>query len=701
MRGSATIATLPTQTSEQFDKAVEWLNAATRVALPILPTGIEVAEVLRALGADEQVLVASVLSDPGISDPWSLEAIGKEFGSVVQILVSNVRELNRFQTAPDHQLEVPEQAERARRLLLAIIDDVRSVVIKLGYRLIRLRKLSHESEEEQRRLARESLEIFAPLANRLGVAQLKWEIEDLSFRYVQPDTYKTIARQLEDKRADRETYLADFMQSLRSMLSESGVEANVSGRPKHIYSIWKKLSKKNLSFDELYDLRALRVIVPNLADCYAVLGIVHTHWHTIPQEFDDYIANPKPNGYQSLHTVVVGPRDKPIEIQIRTQQMHDYAELGFAAHWRYKENSGQDDALGNAINSLRGLLEGEPKDLEGHEKSFQAEIFPDRVFVLTPKGEVMELGKGATPLDFAYAIHTEIGHRCRGAKVNGHIVSLSYQLQTGEKVEVLTGKNPAPSRDWMNAGSGYLNSSNSRSKVRNWWHQQDQRENLENGRRLLEQAKKRWNNNLVTLAELLTRFSQADEDSLLVAIGRGDIRSAQLDALLRPPPDEKPKKSKIPEVPASRQDAAATVLGVGNLLSRVAQCCKPVPGDDVVGYITQGHGITVHRRDCKNMLHLPEERLERLVEIQWGQQRGAYPVNIKISALDRSGLLRDITQEMSARKINVIRSETYTDIETEQVKMKLSIQIRDNEQLEQLMAQLRTIKSVLNVKRAH
>lgn len=701
MQKTATIATPPTTTSEAFDKALTWLSAAERAESPVLASGVEVAEVLRSLGADEQVLIAAVLSDPGCAEPWPLDQLENEFGHVVRTLVANVRELNRYQTAPQQNLQVPEQAERARRLLLAIIDDVRSVVIKLGYRLIRLRKLANEAPAEQQRLANESLEIFAPLANRLGVAQLKWEIEDLSFRYLQPDTYKTIARQLEDKRVVREAYVADFMAGLRTLLAEAGVEAQVTGRPKHIYSIWKKLRKKNLSFEELYDLRALRIIVPQLSDCYAVLGVIHTHWHTIPREFDDYIANPKPNGYQSLHTVVVGPEDKPIEIQIRTQQMHDYAELGFAAHWRYKENSGQDDALENAINSLRGLLEGETKDLEGREKSFQAEIFPDRVFVLTPKGEVMELSKGATPLDFAYAIHTEVGHRCRGAKVNGHIVSLSYQLQTGEQVEVLTGKRPSPSRDWMNAGAGFLVSPSARGKVRAWWHQQDYQENVENGHRTLEQVKKRWPNSTVTLADLLTRFSQEDEDSLLVAIGRGEIRSTQLDALMRPASAEKPRKKagKVPVAPESH-DAAATVLGVDNLLSRVAQCCKPVPGDDVVGYITQGHGVTVHRRDCKNMLHLPDDRRDRLVEIQWGLQKGAYPVGVKISAIDRSGLLRDITQEISARKINLIRSETYTDVDTQQVKMKLSVQIRDNTQLEQLMTQLRKVKSVLGVRRA-
>ncbi|CAG0908458.1 unnamed protein product, partial [Cyprideis torosa] len=470
--------------------------------------------------------------------------------------------------------------------------------------------------------------------------------------------------------------------------------------PKHIYSIWKKLQKKNLTIEELYDLRALRVIVPDLGSCYTVLGIVHTHWPTVPKEFDDYIASPKPNGYRSLHTVVVGPQDKPVEIQIRTQQMHDYAELGFAAHWRYKENTGEDAALQNAINSLRGLLEGEHHDTEGNASSFKTSIFSNRVFVLTPKSEVVELSKGATPLDFAYAVHTEVGHRCRGAKVNGLIVPLTYQLQTGEQVEILTGKRAAPSRDWMTAGRGYLVSSNSRSKVRAWWHQQDQQDNIDAGRRLLDQARKRWSNKSITLAELLTRFSQADEDSLLLAIGRGDIRVTQLDALMRPPAEVRPQTGKKPLTP-SKQDAEASVLGVKNLLTRVAKCCKPVPGDDVVGYITLGHGVTVHRRDCKNMEHLPESRLNRLVEIDWGQEAGAYPVSIKISALDRSGLLRDVTQEISSRKINLIRSETYTDIATEQVKMKLSVQVKDNEQLEKLMVQLRKVKSVLEVQRAH
>lgn len=684
-----------------YDLALDWLAEAPRDCREAYPTGPEVADVLRLLGADEHVVIAAVLTDPCLIEPWPLKEIRSAFGETVETLVRNVRNLNRFNVADNEQLNVPEQAEKVRRLLLAIIDDVRSVVIKLAFRLVRLRKLSKETPSEQQRLALESIEIFAPLANRLGAAQLKWEMEDLSLRYLEPDVYRSIARQLDDKRVARERYLREFISTLQAQILKAGVEASVSGRPKHIYSIWKKLQKKQLTMDELYDLRAIRVIVPTLGDCYTVLGIVHTHWQTVPREFDDYIANPKPNGYQSLHTVVMGPEDKPVEVQIRTQQMHDYAELGFAAHWRYKENSGHDDALQNAINSLRGLLEGEHKDVEGNEASFKTAIFSDRVFVLTPKGEVLELSKGSTPLDFAYAIHTEVGHRCRGAKVNGLIVPLTYQLQTGEKVEILTGKRAAPSRDWLTSGNGFLVSGSARAKIRAWWHQQDHRDNVEAGRRLLEQARKRWNNKTVSQNDLLARFSMADEESLLVSIGRGDIRGTQLDALLRPPVEQKLKPLKKTVLSAPNQDVTANVLGVRNLLTRVAKCCKPIPGDDVVGYITLGQGVTVHRRDCKNMEHLPESRIDRLVEIDWGQESGAYPVVISISGLDRSGLLRDITHEISGLKINMIRSESYTDIDTHQVRMKLSVQVKSNDQLEQLIARIRQVKSVLDVERKH
>ncbi len=660
--------------------------------------GAEVVRVLCGLGADEEVLVAALLSDPAYEPLLQLEAIEERFGAVVAMLVENVRQINNVHSRAGGEVRAPEQAERLRRLLLAIIDDVRAVLIKLGLRLVRLRHLKEYPGDERVQIARESLDIFAPLANRLGVAQLKWEMEDLAFRYLEPETYKDIARRLEDRRVEREEYIEAFIQRLGELAKEARIKADISGRPKHIYSIWKKLQRKDVGLDELYDLRALRVIVPTLADCYAMLGVVHTHWNTIPREFDDYIANPKPNGYRSLHTVVIGPRDLPVEIQIRTREMHEYAELGFAAHWRYKESSGHDDTLQTAINSLRSLLGGGESDSR-EQGALTAEIFPDRVFVMTPGGDVVELGKGATPLDFAYAIHTELGHRCRGAKVNDHIVPLSYVLQTGEKVEVLTAKHAQPSRDWMNPKSGYLASAKARSKVRAWWHQQDLDEHLHAGKKLLEQMRKKWAVDDISLPDLLKKFGQPDEDALLVAIGRGEIRSTQLDAFFKPREELQPSFDSEDKTSRSAGKTAA-VEGVENLLTRVAKCCKPLPGDDVVGYITQGQGITVHRRDCPNLAHLPEERQSRVVEIQWGRSESMYPVTVKVQASDHPGLLRDITQEFSARKISVLRSDSFTDLETQQVYMTLTVQVNDSDQLGKLLVNLRKIKGVSQVERS-
>ena len=662
--------------------------------------GWRVLEIMRQIHADEETQLAALLSEPSLETPLSLAVIEREFGTPVMKLVKNVRWLQAFRPCREEVIQGPEQAERLRRLLLAVVDDVRAVLVKLGYRLLRLRHLAKASYEERRCVAREALEVLAPLANRLGVAQMKWEMEDLAFRYLEPQAYKSIAQGLEERRGEREQFITDFVQTLRTALSEAGIEAQISGRPKHIYSIWRKMQKKKVPLDELFDLRALRVMVASVHECYAALGVVHTHWHMLPREFDDYIANPKPNGYQSLHTVVIAPGSKPVEIQIRTQAMHEFAEHGFAAHWRYKEGSKQDQALQNAVASLRSLLD-ETRNDESLVENFNTEVFPDKVFALTPKGEVIELPRGATALDFAYAIHTDLGHRCRGAKVDGHIVPLTQSLQNAQQVEIITTKQPRPSRDWMNPSSGYLISARARGKVRQWFHQLNRAENIEAGRRIFEQTQKRFGVPSKPMAEILQLWHQADEESLYAAIGRGDIRQVQLDGLYRADlpltTSTLPTATTKPARPGKEELAEAA--GVDNLMTRVAQCCTPVPGDEVIGYITLGQGITVHRVDCGNILSLPEEKRKRLIQIRWGDHDQLHDVEIEIRAYDRRGLLNDVTKVLVDQKANLIRANTFTDPRTQDVSMKLTIQVRDHAHLSTILERMDQVPNVFEAQR--
>ncbi|MGF1644774.1 MAG: RelA/SpoT family protein [Thiotrichales bacterium] len=664
--------------------------------------GWRVTEIMRQIHADEETQLAALLSEPSVKEALSLAVIEREFGNGMMKLVKNVRWLQAFRPCREEIVHAPEQAERLRRLLLAVVDDVRAVLIKLGYRLLRLRTLAKASYEERRCIAREALEVLAPLANRLGVAQMKWEMEDLAFRYLEPQAYKSIAQGLEERRGEREQFITDFVQTLRTLLADAGIDAQISGRPKHIYSIWRKMQKKKVPLDELFDLRALRVMVASVHECYAALGIVHTHWHMLPREFDDYIANPKPNGYQSLHTVVIAPGSKPVEIQIRTQAMHDFAEHGFAAHWRYKEGSKQDQALQNAIASLRSLLD-ETRSDDSLVENFKTEVFPDKVFALTPKGEVIELPRGATALDFAYAIHTDLGHRCRGAKVDGHIVPLTQSLQNAQQVEIITTKQPRPSRDWMNPSSGYLISARARGKVRQWFHQLNKAENIDAGKRIFEQTQKRFGAMPKTLPEILQQFHLPDEESLYVAIGRGDIRQVQLDGLFRAelPLSTPSLQGTVVKPTRAGKTELAEAEGVDNLMTRVAHCCNPVPGDDVIGYITLGQGITVHRVDCGNILSLPDEKRKRLIQIRWGDRDQLHDVEIEIRAYDRRGLLNDVTKVLVDQKANLIRANTYTDPRTQDVSMKLTIQVRDHDHLCTILERMDQVPNVFEARRAH
>ncbi|MBS1213327.1 MAG: relA, partial [Proteobacteria bacterium] len=575
------------------------------------PRGIDVAHILQALRVDAQTLEAALLSDPWLRDNLEGGFVEANFGPSVANLVQKANWLNTFNEYSE-EIHEQEQAELLRRMLLAVVNDVRAVLIKLAYRLQRLRLLKHQEDGVRYKIARETMDLFAPLANRLGLGQLKWELEDLAFRYIEPEEYRKLAKALATNRAERENYVRHFIELLEKELKDSGIHAKVYGRPKHLYSIWGKMQRKHVALEDLYDLLAVRVMVDKPATCYAVLGLVHGLWLHIPKEFDDYIANPKDNGYQSLHTVVVGPEGRPVEVQIRTQEMHVFAEFGVAAHWRYKEGGRQDEALDRSINSLRHLLESKEDD-RGLLEDFRSELFADEIFVLTPKGLVVRLKKGATPVDFAYAIHSEVGHRCRGAKVNGHIVPLTYTLKSGEKVEILTAKQGGPSLGWLDPHMGYARTSNARSKIRQWFKQQDHERHLRAGKAILDRERQKLGMPALKEAELeeLTRhFHLQRVDDLLLAIGRADISSVQLANTLKVPGFHPVAPMPVP-VPARKPPAEitesgqVTVQGVRNLLMHFAHCCDPTPGTPIIGYVTLGYGVAIHRQDCANILQLP------------------------------------------------------------------------------------------------
>ncbi len=694
---------------------------------PQRPCALDVAEILRLLGVDRETLIATLLLDAFLDKRLTEARLREHFGEAVAALVRSVHWMltlfdasmrltppglarriapgDSFKEEPPRESGAgPEQAERLRRLLLAVVEDVRAVLIKLAYRVQRLRLLATEPDDLARAYARETLEVFAPLAHRLGIGQLKWEMEDLSFRILEPSEYRRVARLLEESRTERETYIREFMERLETALRPEGIEARVLGRPKHIYSIWRKMERKQLDFEELYDLRAVRVIVDRIPTCYTVLGVVHGLWPHIPQEFDDYIANPKDNGYQSLHTAVIGPRAKVVEVQIRTQAMDDFAELGVAAHWRYKEGGREDQAMGRAIGSLRRLLENREDD-EALMDSFRSELFQDRVFVLTPKGDVVDLPKGATPLDFAYAIHTEVGHRCRGAKVDGRIVPLTYALRSGQRVEVLTTRQGGPSRDWINHSMGYLRTSRARGKARSWFKLQDHDRNLHEGRVILDRECQRMGVANPDLEALAKRFHQPTRDEFLVAVGAGDITPAQLAGALQPvaPPVESlvsTRRRKRAPAPAGGEKSEIHIRGVGNLLTQIARCCRPVPGDPIIGFITRGKGVTIHRRDCVNILRMPPEKKVRLVEVSWGAEPRSYPVNIRIEAFDRQGLLRDITGVLANDRINVLSANTRTDRSDQTVTMELTLEVEGSAQLSALMDKIGALPNITSVRRS-
>jgi len=666
---------------------------------------LSVAEILDSLRLDQETLVAAMLHDVVEDTEVTLEDVKSGFGPVIAHLVDGVTKMERigeFQQAGKTDSSDPHQAESLRKLLLAMAEDVRVVLIKLADRLHNMRTLQHLDPERQRRIARETQDIYAPLANRLGIWQVKWELEDLSLRYLEPEAYQELARLLAEKREDRERYIHRVIKTLDTELRKAGISATISGRPKHINSIWRKMQRKRLDFDQIFDMRAVRILVREEKDCYAALGVVHGLWRHIPKEFDDYIANPKENLYRSLHTAVVGPEGHNLEIQIRTEEMHRHAELGVAAHWRYKEGGGVDPGYEEKIAWLRQLLEWKDEEHTANDfvDRFKSEAFQERVYVLTPQGRIIDLPQGSTPLDFAYAVHSEIGHRCRGAKINGRIVPLTYQLKNGEQVEVLTTRQGEPSRDWLNTNLGYLKTSRARSRVRSWFKQQDYAHNVSAGRSILDREYHRLGITDLPIEKLADRFRHRQVDDLLAAIGRGEITPGHLanainDLVPRPEPVVQPRPRQSRKLQAST-GSGFKILGIGNLLTSTARCCSPVPNDPIVGYITRGRGVTIHRKDCSNILRLKGEDRTRLIEVEWGVSGEAgYLVDIKVVAYDRSGLLRDITSVLANEKINLTGVNTATDKRDGIARMFLTLEISDIGQLSRVLSQIGQLPNVV------
>jgi RelA/SpoT family (p)ppGpp synthetase len=671
---------------------------------PYLYHCLEVATILAELRIDAPTIAAGLLHDVVEDSLVSVEDLQRDFGEEIALLVDGVTKLGEIELSTMGQLSFDEkESESLRKMFFAMFADVRVVIIKLADRLHNMRTLGPLPEDRRLRIARETLEIFAPLANRLGIWQWKWELEDLGFRYLNPRRYREIAQLIAERRPLRENDIQHYINILRERLEEDGIHtADISGRPKHIYSIHRKMENKGLPFDQIYDIRGIRVIVESVAQCYTVLGIVHGLWRPIPGEFDDYIATPKDNLYRSLHTAVVADDGRTLEVQIRSDSMHETAEYGIAAHWRYKEGRKQRDIeFEQKVNWLRQLMEWRQDITDATEfvASLKTDVFQDRVYAFTPRGDVIDLPAGSTAIDFAYHIHTEIGHRCRGAKINGKLVSLDYQLHNGDQVSILAAKRGGPSRDWLNPALGYVKTGRARSKIRQWFRRQDREKNIVQGHELLERELKRLD--VVSMShESVARLFQYEKlDDFLAAVGCGDINNQQI--ATRIIEAERKERAEAEEIhlptlpPPAVVGDGVTVRGTGGLLTHLARCCSPVPGDEIVGYVTRGRGVTVHRRDCPNMLRIDEP--ERLIEVDWGTDKQTYPVMIHVVAYDRGGLMRDIAGLVSADDINMtsINVNTTKNIAT----FFATLEISDIAQLSSVLAKIERLPNVIEARR--
>ncbi|MBT0585215.1 GTP diphosphokinase [Alteromonas oceanisediminis] len=673
--------------------------------------GQEMVEILHQLNMDDVTLQAALVFPYCQEHLLTAEDTRTQFGEEISGLIEGVRKMEAIRALHGRNQKGNKQPEQQidsiRRMLLAMVEDVRAVVIKMAERICALQKVKRADEETRVMVATECASIYAPLANRLGIGQLKWELEDLAFRYLHPATYKHIARMLDEKRADRTEYIDSMVSSLNTLLAEQGIRAEVYGRPKHIFSIWKKMQKKHLSFEQLYDIRAMRIIADRLQDCYAALGVVHATYKHIPAEFDDYIATPKPNGYQSIHTVILGPQGRSIEIQIRTQQMHQDAELGVAAHWKYKEGP-QSKASGHEerLNWLRKILLWQEEVAESGDlvEELRSQVFDDRVYVFTPRGDVLDLPLGSTPLDFAYYVHTNIGHRCIGAKVNKRIVPFTYRLQSGDQIEILTGKEANPSRDWMHPGLGYVHSSRARATIHSYFKKQDREKNHDAGRELLERELNKLHIPIKSAVDACDRFNQSNVDDLYTAIGAGDLKVMSivrfLQQMLKPPePEPEIRTPQRTNKPKPRKDSVV-VDGVGHLMSHLANCCQPVPGEPIVGFITQGRGVSVHRVDCDQLSHLLEQHPEREIEVNWaGDLNVGFEAQLLLSCADRNGILRDITTVLANERVALLGVNSLTNKNDQSANIVLSVEVQNVKALNKVKSRLLQIPDVVDVMR--
>ena len=675
---------------------------------PYFEHSLAVAEILNDLRLDYEAIAAALLHDVVEDTSITLQVIEARFGTVIAHLVDGVTKMDvigEYDGAVDESRD-DSRVENLRKMLLAMVEDVRVVLVKLADRLHNMRTLKALPREKQLRIARETLDIFAPLANRLGVWQLKWELEDLSLRYLEPEIYKEIAGKLAEKRVDRERYIEDFIAKLSRELEVAGIKAEVYGRPKHIYSIRNKMRRKDIDFEHIFDMRAVRILTDTVQDCYGALGVVHTQWPHIAGEFDDYIATPKENNYQSVHTAVIGPEGNIVEVQIRTHAMHELNELGIASHWRYKEGRKQDNSLDQKIAWLRQLLEwkDEVSDASEFVDRVKAEVFEERVYVFTPQGPVIDLHLGATTIDFAYAIHSEVGHRCRGAKVNGRIVPLTYALKNGEQVEVLTVKKGGPSRDWLSPHLGYIKTPRARSRIQHWFRQENYEQNVSLGRQLLEKELHRMALGEVNFEKLARKLKFNKADDMFRMLAEGELKPVRVvhaaQELIAPQTIEEtpviPTRMHRPDAPRKE----FKVQGVGNLLTHMGNCCNPVPGDPIVGFITQGRGVTIHRQDCSNVLRHRTVAPERLVEVEWGTDgEESYPVDILVTAYDRHGLLRDITAVLADSKINVNAVNLATDKKEHLSHMTLTVEVSNIQKVSQVLSRINQLPNVIEARR--
>ncbi len=688
---------------------------------PYIQHCLAVADILAELRMPPAVVAAGLLHDTVEDTDVTLDDLRRDFGDEVASLVDGVTKLvslPRVSRADQTQAEDGEPEDEAaealspqsewerkrklaneslRKTFLAMSRDIRVVIIKLADRLHNMRTLASLPPEKQQRIAQQTLDIFAPLANRLGIWQIKWELEDLAFRYVNPEAYKDIASKLAERRTERERELERVSERIRQVLAEVGIRAKIYGRPKHIYSIYRKMQRKGVPFESLRDIRGVRIIVDDIPTCYTVLGVVHTRWKPIPGEFDDYIANPKDNSYQSLHTAVLFEDGKILEIQIRTQEMHQRAEYGIAAHWRYKEGDSKfDEDFERKINWLRQLMEWQQDVSDAGEfvDGMKTDVFGDRIYVFTPRGDIIDLPAGATPIDFAYHIHTEIGHRCRGAKVNGKLVPLSYKLKTGDQVEILTARRGGPSRDWLNPNLELVKTQRAKAKIRQWFKKQAREQNLAHGKTVLEREFKRLGLEHVNLEPLAKYFDYRSVDDLYVAVGCGDLSLNRIINRLAEVDQAKQAfhLSAKPARPIETGDEV-TIMGLKGMLIHRAKCCNPAPGDPIVGYITRGRGATIHRQDCPNILRVQDKG--RLVQVSWGVPTQAYTVPVRVRAYDREGLMKDVAVAIADEGVNIEKVQVKVSDKTGQAVIDLALSVRDIAQLSRVLTRLESLPNVL------